>query len=500
MGANQGALAGISAAIPRHLVRERLPFVLPEFCRHSWVSQLARSVWEPRIARVGRAWLDIEWLSVPAGARECGLVWISPDVLPRLVPKWEAAHLSAIQLEIENAHFGGNAAKSPSSVSGRICVAVGALDKLEQLREGWVASDHEAIGRLLGYPPCCRAFFREVWLERRSIDTTWAMAENTSPRRPDDTVRIELHEDVPPFANILWRWIGVRAVPHLPCRFNCSPSIAFGTRMLEIGGKAGYAEEVEWIAEILTWPVEWSALHGIAEVKSPLVKVSTRTDATAGKWVVRWAGTSYPEEGAVGLKFPYRSSKRPMLTRSRGYQRGLAHGAHDDSDVAWQYADNGFASLEAMRALHQPIVALARGALASDSGNVLDLGCGNGMLLTEVCEGRGDLIPYGVDSNGSAIEHARRLSPQFAGNFVQGDLFDIELWDSGSRRYALALLMLGRLLEVPREEAMPMLDRLRSSCPRVLAYRYPDWASGRAVGRRQLGVELESPPAGWQPT
>ena len=29
----------------------------------------------------------------------------------------------------------------------------------------------------------------------------------------------------PPEANILWRWMGARAVPHLPCRFNCTDTV-----------------------------------------------------------------------------------------------------------------------------------------------------------------------------------------------------------------------------------------------------------------------------------
>jgi len=450
-------------------------------------------VWEPRIARIVRAWLDVEWLSVAAGMRMCGLVWISPALLPALIPMWEAARLSAIQLKTGDAHFGSNAAGSPANTSGLICIVVGAeLHRVEELRQGWAASDHDVVGTLLGYPSCCRAFFRNVWVEQRCLDTTWAMAENTSPGGVDDTVRINLANGVPPLANILWRWVGVRAVPHLPCRFDCSASIAFGKRFLEVGAKAGYAEEVEWIAEILAWPVEWSGLHGIAEVKSPLMKLSTRTDATAGKCVVQWAGTTYPKEGAVGLRFPYQTPKRPMLTLSRSYERGLAQGAQEDTNSAWRYADNGFVSEEAMQALHQPVVAQARKALTSESGNVLDLGCGNGMLLAKVCEGRNDLIPYGVDTNRFAVEHARQLWPQFVGNFVQGDLFDIELWDSGSRRYALALLMLGRLLEVPRARAASMLDRLQLSCSRVLGYAYPDWGDQplEAIAR-QLDLEVE---------
>ena len=39
--------------------------------------------------------------------------------------------------------------------------------------------------------------------------------------------------------------------------------------------------------EILDWQLEWSALHGIAEIKNSLFKISTRTDATPSRTVLR---------------------------------------------------------------------------------------------------------------------------------------------------------------------------------------------------------------------
>jgi SAM-dependent methyltransferase len=193
-----------------------------------------------------------------------------------------------------------------------------------------------------------------------------------------------------------------------------------------------------------------------------------------------------------------------MLTGSRGYRRGIAHivqqdqlGRHDhagqhDTQPAWHYADNGFASARTMLELHQPIIELARSGLANDIGNVLDLGCGNGALLAKVCDGRNDLVPYGIDNNGVAVAHARLLLPRFAQNFVQGDLFDVTLWGEGSRRYTLALLMLGRLFEVPRDRALRMLDGLCGSCSRVLAYVYPDWNERTLQdAARQFGLDVE---------
>jgi len=130
--------------------------------------------------------------------------------------------------------------------------------------------------------------------------------------------------------------------------------------------------------------------------------------------------------------------------------------------------------------------------LAGVSGNVLDLGCGNGALLGKLCAGRDDLVPFGVDTNGAAIEHARRLLPRHDGNFVQGDLFEPERWSAGGRRYGLALLMLGRLVEAPEDRARRLLDNLEASCSRILVYLYPDWGEqDLATIARRFGLEVK---------
>src|SRR5262249_39160303 len=152
--------------------------------------------------------------------------------------------------------------------------------------------------------------FRRVWVDDAMVDTTWPMAVATaaaSGARSVDVVG-------PPQSNILWRWMGARAVPHLPCRFDCEATIAFADELIAVGRECGFGEEMDWLLEILSGPVQWSALHGIAEIRTPIVKVPTRTDPTASRHVVQRHGDSYPAEGARGLEFPYRIPVKLHLT------------------------------------------------------------------------------------------------------------------------------------------------------------------------------------------
>jgi hypothetical protein len=35
---------------------------------------------------------------------------------------------------------------------------------------------------------------------------------------------------------------------------------------------SGYRAEMDSLRDVFSWPVEWSALHGIAELKTPVIK------------------------------------------------------------------------------------------------------------------------------------------------------------------------------------------------------------------------------------
>ncbi|MCP4547299.1 MAG: radical SAM protein [bacterium] len=458
---------------------ERLDYTFPDFTRVSWVSDAARTIWEPRLNRIREAWAEIEWLTVAAGIRPCAVTMVSPEDFEVGAGPWAEHGLSALPLE-----------------PNLFRIALGTPQHVAQFKKAWDAADQKAIGKLLGYPPCCHEFFRQVWVEQGLVDTTWPMAAATAPP-PDGSRSIELAG--PPETNILWRWLGARAVFHLPCRFDCEPSVELARKYLHVGREAGYGEEIDWLREILSWPVEWSALHGIAEVKTPVLKVSTRTDATARKYIVRRRGDSFSAQGARGLGFPYQA---PMPRRRR-----RAPGSAPDPRTPfekseprpeWYAADNGFASELAMDEAHKPLVELAVATLSGGGGNVLDLGCGNGVLLRKICRAAPGAVPFGIERESSRVEHARLLHPELAGHFIRGDMFAGNLIWPAERRYALALLMPGRLLEAEPEQAASLRNRLLDRCEHLLVYAYGDWLTryrSLAGLAREAGLVLLAPTA-----
>ena len=476
----------------------RLPFRLQDFTRISWTSDSAREVWQPRIGRISNAWLEIEWLAVVAGLRSCCITTASPEQFVERAPRWAQNGLTALPLAL--AGVTQSYSSTPVAVqSGKPFVfrmVLGSPKDVTQFKEAWDGLDDRGIGTLLGYPNCCREFFNRVWVDEAMVDTTWPMALAT----PAAEIRGTLVEvGTLPKSNILWRWMGVRPVSHLPCSFACDATMELADRLIEVGRKHGFDEEMDWMLQILDWPVEWSALHGVAEIKTPILKVSTRTNATPCKYTVRYKGQSTPPEAAQGLRFPFLAASSPILTESDGFKRGLENpiGEHRKNGDSlqlperssgccvqmgavpsfppWYATDNGFSTVAAMDSSHEPILKTANSVLAETSGMVLDLGCGNGVLLKKLLDASPSIVPFGIDVEAGRIAHARELLPRFADNFVVGNLFDMKLaWPEG-RRYALALLMPGRLLEVDPAQAAGLRVRLKDQCDRILIYAYGDW-------------------------
>ncbi len=202
------------------------------------------------------------------------------------------------------------------------------------------------------------------------------------------------------------------------------------------------------------------------------------------RYVVRRAGEAYPAEGARGLSFPLRQPVKLRISESHGFKQGLEHAVRTPPP-SWYASDNGFASEAAMDDAHRPIVALAASALAGRGGRVMDFGCGNGALLKKLAAAVPGVIPFGIDAEPARIKHARLLQPDFRSNFLVGDILDAEVdagqpWDEGSR-FALGIIMPGRLLETGTDRANAIRERLRRSCDRVLVYAYGDWLASTSL-------------------
>jgi hypothetical protein len=436
----------------------RLDHRLEEFTRHSWANDEAKVVWEPRIRKVCACIAELEWRSILEGVRACALTAVAPGELEAFGDMLSTHGLTVAQLEkiaaAESYVSSGRPLREGEAFNYRC--AIGRVSDVRLLESAYFSRDDEAVGRLLGYPSCCTSFFNKVWVDEHFVDTTWPMAQNTTEKIGVTHAHVEIPEASR--CNILLRWLGPRKVFHLPCSFNCQPTVELADKYTEIARSAGFNQEMDWLEAMLSWPVEWKASDGLAEITTPVGTISTVTDATAETYRVSYKG------GAGYAKVSERVEDLRPDQLNEPFR-----------DLQWYYADNGFRSKDDMDLSHEPIVKLAAETLSQATGDVLDLGCGNGLLLKKICQPNGNLIPWGVDVSGDNIAHARLLAPQFSDNFVLSNIFDdCAVW-SKDREFQLVILMLGRLTEVAEEQTEKLLRSIKENARNLLVYAYDDY-------------------------
>ncbi len=290
---------------------KKLDFMLQDFVRTTWVSDHAMNVWKPRINKIMNSWIDIACINA-AKTKQCSLQLIKPIKYFQLEIDLPEKNLSIDVLEIRGLSQGFHAILPTQIIQGkpfRYLVAIGPKNIIFPLKDAWKKHDWETIDQLTFQPACCKTFWNQQNLDTPFYDSTWQMALNTLKKNiknqnnnKESLCEIQGH----PYSNALLRWLGIQLVYHAPCSFNCDATNKQVSEMITIGRNSGYSTEMDWLEDILSWPIEWSSLHGIAEIKTPVVKFSATTDATADKYIVQYKGNAYPEEGATGTSFPYK--------------------------------------------------------------------------------------------------------------------------------------------------------------------------------------------------
>ena len=416
-------------------------FRLEDFTRSQWAPG-AREIWEPRFREVSAMWRDLEIQLVARNLKAGALLVVSPEDMPRLSRTVHDLGLILVILAQQGRGGQPYASTTPAYVEGQpfdyrvaVCTNMVATVWLN----AWETGDNETIGILLGYPECCRRFFKATWVEKNLVDTTWEQARNGN--EPDLYDVITVAPD--PACNVTLRHLGLRWVSHLPCSLHCRATIDYVDSIRPVIREL-YPEAYRTLSEALQWPVKWSALHGIAEIVTPVCRIISRTDATLVKYTVHQVGSLYPEAGARGTEFPFRTPERQRIMFQKKNTWSL----------------NGFSSYDAMIKAHNTVIHAA-GDMKGKT--LIDLGCGTGQLL-KVYRGIASEL-HGVDINPAAIAAA---IPDM--NVRTLNIFDPAVFD---RDFDVAFISVQRFEENP-EGAEIFLTNLMSRTKEVVFYSYAE--------------------------
>jgi len=113
--------------------------------------------------------------------------------------------------------------------------------------------DHEKVGELLGYPPCCSELFNRKF---KNKDPIFDIATGNLINIPKENA-------------IHLRYFGFRVIPWIPCSYYCDESVAYAKRWIDLMYDLD-SDTTKKLLEILSIPGEFSLVNGQVLWKSDL--------------------------------------------------------------------------------------------------------------------------------------------------------------------------------------------------------------------------------------
>lgn len=298
-----------------------LNITLPPTLRVNWVSDAVREAWEPQWQAAARLVGYLEHETVRVGLREATTAHVSPEALPERQAAWHRAGLVFLPLR-RVGNYTGFAHGHPPVVPGKAWHYYGVLARSRKAALAWDAAengavvDHAAIGELLGYPRCCIDAFDERWRVGQ-FDPIWA--QSAAGTWLDEThIRVSGDRHL----SALWRYAGLRAVPHLPCSWTCEESQRLAASWGALARRRGYGDAWASLEALLALPASWEAYKGLAVVRTPVARLLVNSLPCYPAYEVQYLGQGTPAVRTRGLRFPYESPQPVWLEDLRRAKGG----------------------------------------------------------------------------------------------------------------------------------------------------------------------------------
>ncbi len=301
-----------------------LDFSMPPFLRLKWVNQQAKIVWEQRIEHIKNSLFRTRYLESESQAA-CQLLAIPEneftttiDLLTKTYSAFEILLGPGDAVSLKGLPFTMN--------KGDYLIVLGALVQLDLFKENWYAEETEAMLNQLNSASCCDSYFSSSSVVSQKQDFPLQSYNNnnfcesgvgaqchslqSSTTTNSDTLSFSEKSFL---MNVFWQPLGLSLLDYFPCSSRCTESMELANQLFD-KFTMSHPQEAEWLQEILSWPLEWSTLHGIAEVKTPIVTFCYNATAMGNKVTIELHTSEYPVEGGHGVCFPYKIHHKNIQT------------------------------------------------------------------------------------------------------------------------------------------------------------------------------------------
>lgn len=261
------------------------------FTRLVWNSTEAREKYEVMLNRALPLHDKAEYEMVRRGLRKCGTIHFSPHTFHSLIERFHKDNMVWLPIQWTRNYGGFSHRHIPTVVGDSNSSAYGVmarnLEDAEAFRRAssYMArgqTDHKKLGDLLLFPDCCSTFFVEKWGDGY-YDPVWHSAEETKNSKmvADRVIEVEGHIHT----NQMLRYMGLRTTTHFPCSLDCEESIRIGDIWLDVMNSIDQTG-TDYLIELLSMPIVWSCLHGVAIVETPIFTIITNSLPTKERWTV----------------------------------------------------------------------------------------------------------------------------------------------------------------------------------------------------------------------
>lgn len=272
-----------------------LPVDVKPFTRLVWNSESARSRYEHILNKAASLHDRAEYEMVRRGHRKCGTLHLAPHNFHILAERLQKDGMVWLPIQWSKSYSGFSHHHLPTTVGDPNSTCYGVMARsLEDAESFRTASsyngrnagrvDHEIIGELLGFPPCCSRFFVEEW-GNGYFDPVWHSAIKTQMGNVVADRIIEVEGNI--HTHQMLRYYGFRITSHFPCSLDCEKSIEVGDIWLDVMRQID-PDTTDYLLEILEMPLIWSCLHGIATVETPAFTLITNSLPTKKRWSVMY--------------------------------------------------------------------------------------------------------------------------------------------------------------------------------------------------------------------
>lgn len=296
-----------------------LPLSSVRAVRTQFATKECLEIWNKKIPVASKFFKELEIETVAHGLRECAIASVAVadvDTFCRNLSKKGLIFVPIMKLQNSSSFYHVNERVDNDNLPLNYLmngVVTTSTTLAEHFIKAYESRDDIEVGRLLGFPVCCRNFFDEIW-QNGYVDPIWQQADNTKNTKkfyfPDEVYNIDKHIVKIKSGNheivSALRYIGVRIVSHIPCSCDCEESMKIAKERIELARKLEM-EGLSETLEILQLPYEWDCLKGIAIINTPVFKIVVDSVPCFPRYIVRKESDFYPDEAPSGLVFPWKN-------------------------------------------------------------------------------------------------------------------------------------------------------------------------------------------------